>query len=127
MNKKILIVDDEPDIVFLLKSRFEANGFTTIGASNGKEGISKAVSEKPDLILLDLLMPEKDGYETMRELKKNETTKDIPIILFTAAPPEKVVEKGDETVDAIDFVIKPFDDGALDTLLLKAKQLTKID
>ncbi len=127
MSKKILIVDDEPDIVFLLKSRFESNGFNAIGASNGKEGLEKAISEKPDLIVLDLLMPEKDGYETMNELKNNDETKDIPVILFTAASPEKVVEKGDETVEAIDFVIKPFDDGALETLLLKAKQLTGIE
>ena len=126
-KKKILIVDDEPDIIVLLKSRFESNGFKTIGVSNGKEAIDKAHQEKPDIILLDLLMPIMDGYEAMRHLKKDEKTRDIPIILFTAAPPEKVIQKGDDTMEAIDFVIKPFDEGALSTLLTRVQQLTRCD
>ena len=126
-KKKVLIVDDEPDIVILLKSRFESNGFKTIGVSNGKEAIDKALQEKPDIILLDLLMPVMDGYEAMRHLKKDEKTREIPSILFTAAPPEEVIKKGDDTMQAIDFVIKPFDEGALSTLLTRVKQLTKCD
>ena len=126
-RKKVLIVDDEPDIVILLKSRFQSNGFDTVGVSNGKEAIEKALQEKPDIILLDLLMPVMDGYEAMKHLGENEETKDIPIILFTAAPPEKVIEKGDDTMMAIDFVIKPFDEGALSTLLTRVKQLTHTD
>ena len=126
-KKKVLIVDDEPDIVILLKSRFESNGFKTIGVSNGKEAIDKALQEKPDIILLDLLMPVMDGYEAMRHLRKNEKTRDIPIILFTAAPPEEVIKKGDDTMQAIDFVIKPFDEGALSTLLTRVQQLTRCD
>ena len=126
-RKKVLIVDDEPDIVILLKSRFEASGFTAIGASNGKDGIEKALEEKPDIILLDLLMPQMDGYEAMRHLKKNKKTRDIPLILFTAAPLEEVLKKGDNTVKAIDFVIKPFNEGALSTLITKVKQLTHCD
>ena len=126
-KKKVLIVDDEPDIVILLKSRFESNGFKTIGVYNGKEAIDKARQEKPDIILLDLLMPVMDGYEAMRCLRKDEKTRDIPIILFTAAPPEKVIQKGDDTMQAIDFVIKPFDEGALSTLLTRVQQLTRCD
>jgi CheY-like chemotaxis protein len=126
-RKKVLIVDDEPDIVVLLKSRFQSNGFDTVGVSNGKDAIEKALKEKPDIILLDLLMPIMDGYEAMKHLGKNEETKDIPIILFTAAPPEEVIKKGDDTMMAIDFVITPFDEGALSTLLTRVKQLTHTD
>ena len=126
-KKKVLIVDDELDIVILLKSRLEANGFKTTGASNGQDAIDKALKENPDIILLDLLMPVMDGYEAMRRLRGNEKTRDIPIILFTAAPPEEVIKKGDNTMKAIDFVIKPFDEGALSTLIKRVKQLTKCD
>ncbi|MCK5706032.1 MAG: response regulator [Candidatus Aureabacteria bacterium] len=127
IKKKVLVVDDEPEIVILVKSRLEANGFEAIGADNGKEAIEKALTENPDIILLDLLMPVMDGYEAMNHLKKHEETKDIPIILFTAAPPEKVIKKGDDTMNAIDFVMKPFDDGALSTLLKRVKQITNCD
>jgi CheY-like chemotaxis protein len=126
-KKKVLVVDDEPEIVILVKSRLEANGFATASAKDGMEALEKAVSEKPDIVLLDLLMPRMDGYETMKQMRKKKETQNIPVILFTAAPPEEVIKKGDDTVEAIDFVIKPFDDGALQTLLKKIRQLTKSD
>jgi CheY-like chemotaxis protein len=126
-KKKVLVVDDEPEIVILVKSRLEANGFATASAKDGAEALEKAVSEKPDIVLLDLLMPRMDGYETMKQMRKKKETQNIPVILFTAAPPEEVIKKGDDTVEAIDFVIKPFDDGALQTLLKKIRQLTKSD
>ena len=126
-KKKVLGVDDEPEIVILVKARLEANGFDAIGASNGKDAIEKVLDQSPDVILLDLLMPVMDGYEAMRCLKENEKTRNIPVILFTAAPPEEVIEKGADTMDALDFVIKPFDEGALETLLKKVQQLTHCD
>ena len=126
-KKKVLVVDDEPEIVILVKSRLEANGFQTISASNGQDAIDKALAENPDIILLDLLMPVMDGYEAMRQLRDNDKTCDIPVILFPAAQPEDVIEKGDDTMNAIDFVIKPFDDGALQTLLTRVRQLTHCD
>jgi len=113
MNKKVLIIDDEPEILILVKSRIDSAGYDCITANSGKDGISLAQSSKPDVILLDLLMPEMDGYEVMKRLKGDTTTESIPVILFTAAPPEEVIKKGGQVMEAVDFVIKPFDDKAL--------------
>lgn len=121
---KILIIDDEPEILILVKSRIESSGYIGITASNGKDGISIAEKENPSIILLDLLMPEMDGYEVMKRLKSNSITKNIPVILFTAAPPEEVIKKGGQVMEAVDFVIKPFDDKALLFLINRIADMT---
>ncbi len=113
MSKKVLIIDDEPEILILVKSRIDSAGYDGITANSGKDGIDLAKSAKPDVILLDLLMPEMDGYEVMKRLKGDLETEKIPVILFTAAPPEEVIKKGGQVMEAVDFVIKPFDDKAL--------------
>ncbi len=87
-QKKILIVDDEPDVVTYLKTFLEDNGFVTIEAMNGKEGMDKAVSEKPDLITLDITMPEESGVRMFRDLQANQDTADIPVIIITGVSPE---------------------------------------
>jgi two-component system alkaline phosphatase synthesis response regulator PhoP len=124
---KILIIDDEPEILILVKSRIEASGYRGITAGNGKTGIELAKSENPTVILLDLLMPEMDGYEVMKRLKGDETTAKIPVILFTAAPPEEVIKKGGQVMEAVDFVIKPFDDKALLFLINRIADMTSED
>lgn len=124
-RKRVLVVDDEPDIVMLIKSRLEANGYEVVSAYNGKDGIEKAEESQPSLILLDLMMPVMDGYEAGQKLKENPKTKDIPIILFTAASAEEVAKKGAETIDAIDYVVKPFDDAALLFLINRIADITK--
>jgi len=124
-KKCILVVDDEPDIVTLVKSRLEANGYEVISAYNGKDGIEKALEAQPDMILLDLMMPIMDGYEAGRKLKDNPKTKDIPLILFTAASAEEVAKKGAETIEAIDYVVKPFDDAALLFLINRIADITE--
>ncbi len=123
-KKRILVVDDEPDIVTLIKSRLEANGYEVVSAYNGRDGVEKAQESHPDMILLDLMMPIMDGYEAGQKLKENPKTKDIPIILFTAASAEEVAKKGAETIDAIDYVVKPFDDAALLFLINRIADLT---
>lgn len=124
-KKRILIVDDEPDIVTLIKSRLEANGYEVVSAYNGKDGIEKAEEAQPDMILLDLMMPIMDGYEAGQKLKENPKTKEIPIILFTAAAAEEVAKKGADTIEAIDYVVKPFDDAALLFLINRIADLTE--
>jgi len=124
-KKCILVVDDEPDIVTLVKSRLEANGYEVISAYNGKDGIEKALEAQPDMILLDLMMPIMDGYEAGQKLKDNPLTKDIPLILFTAASAEEVAKKGAETIEAIDYVVKPFDDAALLFLINRIADITE--
>jgi CheY-like chemotaxis protein len=83
MAKKILIIDDEEDVLTYLKTLFEENGYETAVAMNGKEGLEKIRSERPDLICLDILMPEKSGIYLYRELKKDKDNKDIPVIIVT--------------------------------------------
>jgi CheY-like chemotaxis protein len=82
-KKKILLLDDEPDFVKVIKARLEANNYDVITASNGKEALEKVESDKPDAILLDILMPDMDGYQVCESLKQEKKTADIPIILLT--------------------------------------------
>ncbi len=116
MPKKILIVDDEPDFVLLLKTRLRGNGYEVITASNGEEGAAKANADKPDLILLDIMMPKKDGYTMLQELKANEKTTSIPVIVVTAKPYMRDLF-GIEGIK--DYIVKPFED---DDLLLRIKR-----
>ena len=83
MSKKILIVDDEPDMVTFLQCLLEDNGYTTITARDGEEGFNMAKSEKPDLISLDLLMPNQTGIKMFRELRKDEEIKNTPVVMVT--------------------------------------------
>jgi CheY-like chemotaxis protein len=117
-KKKILIIDDEPPILLVSKRRLEANNYEVITAADGKEGIEKAVSFKPDLILLDLVMPELNGYEVCRRLKACEETKEIPIIIFTASSPfpEDFGNKA-TALGAVGYLTKPFEsDDLLSTI-----------
>lgn len=108
MNKKILIVDDEDVNVRLLKALCENLGYETITASNGKEAIDKAFEHLPDLILMDVMMPEMDGFEATERLKHDDRTRHIPVIIVTAldsrADRLKGISKG-----ANDFLTKPID------------------
>ena len=83
-GKIILVIDDEPDVLTYLTTLLENNGFTTITATNGKEGLKKAIRDKPDLITLDISMPEKSGVKFYREIKNNPELSNIPIIIVTA-------------------------------------------
>lgn len=116
MAKKILIVDDEPDFITMVRMRLEANGYEVIDAPDGEAGFKKAKQEKPDLILLDIMMPKKDGYTVLRELKAEDATKSIPVIVLTAKTGMKDLFKI-EGID--DYVIKPFDP---QDLLLRIKR-----
>jgi two-component system sensor histidine kinase/response regulator len=107
-KQKILIADDEMDNVILLEKRLKASGFDTITAADGDEAVEQTFKYIPDLVLLDIMMPKKDGYEVLRCLREDDKTKDIPVILLTAKAetPDKV--KGLE-LGAVDYVTKPFD------------------
>lgn len=107
MPKKILIVDDEPEMLDLLKIHLEKNKYDIITAMDGESCLKIAASEKPDVILLDLLLPGMSGIEVCRRLKEDDNTKNIPIIMLTAAGSDmasKGLEKG-----AVSFITKPFD------------------
>ena len=106
MAKKILIVDDEKDILDLLEFNLEAEGYKTYKAKDGDEALQKAESKKPDLILLDIMLPKKDGFEVLRELRVNAKTSDIPVIFLTAKDSEIDEVVGLE-LGADDYIIKP--------------------
>ena len=81
--KKVLVVDDEPDSREYVQAVLEEDGFEFVTAGDGVAGIEKAKAEMPDLIILDVQMPKKDGFETFRELRSDDATKAIPVIMLT--------------------------------------------
>jgi adenylate cyclase len=105
---KILLVDDEPDLVDTIQCRLEANSFDIVTASNGQEGLEKAADEKPDLILLDTNMPVMNGHETLEQLKKRQDLKDIPVIMCTALCEAQDIAAA-SAYGIADYVTKPFD------------------
>jgi CheY-like chemotaxis protein len=83
-RKKILVLDDEPNVVIYLETLLRDNGYDTVSASDGSEGMEKALSERPDLITLDISMPEKSGVRFYRELKDSPDLASIPVVVVTA-------------------------------------------
>ena len=106
MAKKILIVDDEKDIIDLLKFNLESEGYKTIKARDGDQAIEKAANEMPDLVILDIMLPGKDGWQVLRELRNDPATKNIPIIFLTAKDSEIDEVVGLE-LGAEDYIVKP--------------------
>ena len=118
-KKKILFIEDEPDQIMMVSLRLKKSGYEPISSSNGEEGLQKAVTEKPDLILVDVLMPGMDGFEVCRRLRKNPATKRIPIISTTAAGMDDV-EHQCIAAGADACVRKPYDS---EDLLAKIRYL----
>lgn len=116
---KILIVDDEILFIKVVQKNLEANGYEVITANDGLEGLEKTESEHPDLILLDIVMPNMDGYTMLREIRKNENIKDIVVILCSG----KVTLNLEEDIlkaEADAYIAKPFDSSVY---LAKIKKL----
>jgi two-component system alkaline phosphatase synthesis response regulator PhoP len=107
MKKTILVIDDEPHILLMVSTRLIANGYVVITAFSGEEGLQKAKSEAPDLVLLDHVMSGMDGDEVLERLKKNPVLKSIPVVMFTADV--KKVKVGEYQLrGAEDCLFKPF-------------------
>jgi len=83
MAKKVLVVDDDENTVKFLSAALEENGYEPIGAHNGKEGLEKAMSENPDLAILDVMMPKKTGFVLFKQFRRDEKLKDLPVIMLT--------------------------------------------
>jgi len=107
LSKKILVVDDEVYILHILDFSLGAEGYEVITAADGEEAIEKARTERPDLVVLDIMMPKVDGFEACRRLKGDPETNQIPVILLTAKGREVDRQMGIE-VGADDYIIKPF-------------------
>ena len=103
----VLVADDDRDILDLLAFRLGRAGYEVVSASDGEEALRLAVERKPDLAVLDVMMPKLDGYEVTRRMRADESTKRIPVILLTARVQEHDVARGFE-VGADDYMKKPF-------------------
>jgi len=107
-NKRILCIEDEPEMIDLIRLILGRRGFEVIGAAGGKEGLEKVRQDPPDLVLLDLMMPDMDGWEVYQQMKADEKTKNIPVIVVTAKAQsiDKVLGLHIAKVD--DYISKPF-------------------
>ncbi len=118
MPKKILVIDDEPELVKAITIRFKAIGYEVLPVSDGQKGVDKAQEFRPDLILLDIIMPKIDGYEVCKKLKANPKTKNIPIVIFTASG-QRDLEERCMAVGADAVIKKPFETTELLELVKK--------
>jgi DNA-binding response OmpR family regulator len=104
-NKKILLIEDDPFLLSMYSLKFESEDFKVYTAEDGDKGIKLALKEIPQIILLDILMPKKNGFEVLQELKKNTETANIPVILLTNLSQKDEVTKG-LAMGAEDYLIK---------------------
>jgi DNA-binding response OmpR family regulator len=94
MAKKILVVDDEEDIVDMLQAILEMQGYQVVGAYNGTDGLLLTRLESPDLIILDMMLPDIQGYEVCRQLRANPPTEKLPVIILSARTSQEAIELG---------------------------------
>lgn len=131
MNKKILVIEDDVEILDNIKILLELEKYSVLVASSGMEGISVAKSKRPDLIICDIMMPDVDGYEVLKQISKEDSLNLIPFIFLTAKVERTDLRKGME-LGADDYIFKPFDAddllGAIHTRLNKYEIIkAKID
>jgi CheY-like chemotaxis protein len=126
MAKKILLVDDDYDFLVATKQMVESSGYTTETAENAEEGLEKARKGKPDLIVLDVMMPGMDGWEVCEVLKNTPETRDIPVIMLTAVASNvrqtAYTHQSGKQTDADDYIPKPVD---IPDLIARIERLLK--
>ncbi|MCU0606490.1 MAG: response regulator [Candidatus Edwardsbacteria bacterium] len=107
MPKKIMVVDDEPYIARVIKFKLEQEGYIVISANDGVTGLAKIREEKPDMVLLDVMMPGMTGYEVCQKIKNDAELAGIPVVILTAKGQERDREQG-FSMGASDYITKPF-------------------
>ena len=122
MSRTILVVDDVPTNVKLLADLLAAKGYRVATAASGKEALARIESDRPDLVLLDVMMPDMSGYEVCRAIRANAATGILPVVLITALDPDKERIKGLEAC-ADDFLTKPVNQAEL---FARVKSLLRI-
>ena len=121
-QKKVLVVDDEEDMQKLVKIRLEQEGFVVITASDGEKGIKAAELEMPDLIIMDIMMPNMDGYSCLKEVRKIQKIKDTPVLMLSGKEEEKIRDLfAFQKISG--YMEKPFE---LDNLVAKIKEILKM-
>lgn len=121
MAKKILLVDDDKDFLMFTKIILEKGGFEVVSANSGEDALSEAETLLPDLVLLDIEMPEMDGFAVALQLNTNEATKDIPIMMLTGKKDSTTISRSFD-LNIVDYIMKPFDN---QTLLKKIESILK--
>ena len=111
-GQRILICDDDPTILRLLQVNLELEGYDVLLANHGEEAYEVATRELPDLIILDIMMPRMDGYQTCQKLKATEETKQIPVVFLSAKAQQSDIDVG-KAHGVADYLTKPFDPDAL--------------
>jgi DNA-binding response OmpR family regulator len=111
-RKKILLVDDSSTVILMEKMILSKGPYDVVTAADGQEGLEKAVSEKPDLILMDVMMPRMTGFEACKRMRAHQSTRSTPIILVTTRGEEQSVKSGREA-GCSDYVTKPINGGEL--------------
>ena len=119
---KVLIVDDAPDIVVLLAAQLKGQGYEVLTANSGREALEIAAAERPDVMLLDVVMPGMDGFEVCRRLKADERLRMIQVIMVTAQDRDADVVKGLDS-GAEDYIAKPFSNAVLTARLRASLRL----
>jgi DNA-binding response OmpR family regulator len=105
---KILAVDDENDVLLIVKTTLESEGYDVVSASDGETALEIAMEQKPDVIMLDIMMPGMDGFEVLEHLKENDETAEIPVIMLTGVEDKSKIQKA--ILSGIQYyIIKPFD------------------
>lgn len=121
MPLKVLVCDDERHIVRLIQVNLERQGYNVVTAFDGKEGLEKVRSEKPDLVVLDVMMPYMDGFEVLKSLRREPETESLPVIMLTAKAQDKDVFEGYH-YGADMYLTKPFNPSELVTFVKRIAQ-----
>ena len=120
MAKKVLIIEDDKSLARLIESALTVEGFEPLLATDSDEGLDKAIMQKPDLILLDILLPSKSGFDCLRELKKNSKSSAVPVIILSNLGQDEEVRLG-LTLGAVDYLVKA--DFSIDEVMRKIKKI----
>lgn len=119
---KVMVVDDEPDLVRLVEFILHKEGFEVVACSDGRSALALLEGEKPDLIILDIMMPLMDGMEVLRQIRSHRATSRVPVIMLTAKTASVTVDEARQ-LWVSDYVMKPFDP---EKLIVKVKKALKL-
>lgn len=107
MGKKVLVIDDDPGIVKLDEALLKSKGYEVISAGDGLSGVERAIEDQPDVIILDVILPNMHGFEVCKNLKNNPNTESIPIVMVTATGLEDIAES-ESDIQADAYLAKPY-------------------
>jgi DNA-binding response OmpR family regulator len=124
---KVVCIEDEPEMIDLVKLILTRRGYEVIGAAGGREGLAAIERVQPDLVLLDLMMPDMDGWEVYQQMKSNESMKDIPVIVVTAKAQSIDKVLGLHIAKVNDYITKPFGPSELLSSVIRVLQEAGIE